>query len=58
MTKYSDHIEALKRVKDAAGSTWDAISPESAARMRVQNQFKTALEIAQYPADIMRADEE
>ena len=56
MTKYSDHIEALKRVKDAAGSTWDAISPESAARMRVQNQFKTGLEIAQYTADIMRAD--
>ena len=56
MTKYSDHIEALKRVKDAAGSTWDGISPESAARMRVQNQFKTGLEIAQYTADIMRAD--
>ena len=56
MTKYSDHIEALKRVKEAAGSAWDGIDPESAARMRVQNQFKTGLEIAQYTADIMRAD--
>ncbi len=35
---------------------WDAINPESAARMRAQNKFKTGLDIAQYTADIMRAD--
>lgn len=56
MTKYNDHIDSLKRVVDAAGSPWDGIDAESAARMRVQNRFKTGLEIAQYTADIMRAD--
>jgi isocitrate lyase len=28
--------------------TWDAISPESAARMATQNRFKTGLDIAKY----------
>ena len=56
MTKYNDHIASLKAVKEAGGSAWDGIDAESAARMRVQNQFKTGLEIAQYTADIMRAD--
>ena len=38
------------------GKSWDAISSESVARMRAQNRFKTGLDIAQYTADIMRAD--
>ena len=36
--------------------TWGAISPEYVARMRLQNRFRTGLEIAQYTADIMRKD--
>ena len=56
MTQYKDDIAAIERVKEAAGSPWDAINPESAARMRAQNRFKTGLEIAQYTADIMRRD--
>ena len=56
MSKYTDNIASLKGVCEAAGSSWNAISPESAARMRTQNQFKTGLEIAQYTADIMRRD--
>ncbi len=40
------------------GSAWNAINPESAARMRAQNRFKTGLDIAQYTADIMRKDME
>ncbi len=56
MSKYSDEIASLKGVCDAAGSSWDAINPESAARMRMQNRFRTGLEIAQYTADIMRRD--
>ena len=56
MSKYTDNIASLKGVCEAAGSSWNAISPESAARMRAQNQFKTGLEIAQYTADIMRRD--
>ena len=56
MSKYTDNIASLKGACEAAGSSWDAINPESAARMRAQNQFKTGLEIAQYTADIMRRD--
>ncbi len=56
MSQYQDDIQALASVKAANGSAWDAINPESAARMRAQNKFKTGLDIAQYTADIMRAD--
>ncbi len=56
MSKYTDDIASLEGVREAAGGSWDAISPESAARMRAQNRFKTGLDIAQYTADIMRRD--
>ena len=36
--------------------TWTGIEPESVARMRLQNRFKTGLDIARYTAKIMRAD--
>ncbi|MBN6743348.1 isocitrate lyase, partial [Acidithiobacillus sp. MC6.1] len=38
------------------GGTWDAIRAEDAARMIVQNRFKTGLDIAKYTAAIMRKD--
>lgn len=41
---------------DQAGQPWNDISPESAARMRLQNRFKTGLDIARYTAAIMRKD--
>ncbi len=56
MTQYQDDIKAASALKDAQGSSWDAIGAESVARMRAQNKFKTGLDIAQYTADIMRAD--
>jgi isocitrate lyase len=56
MSKYTDEIASLQGVCNAAGSSWNAVSPESAARMRVQNRFKTGLDIARYTADIMRTD--
>jgi len=56
MSNYQSAIEAVQAIKANAGSSWDAINPESIARMRAQNKFKTGLEIAQYTADIMRAD--
>ena len=56
MSNYQSAIEAVKAIKEKAGSSWDAIHPESIARMRVQNKFKTGLEIAQYTANIMRSD--
>ncbi|HEY5775566.1 MAG TPA: isocitrate lyase, partial [Xanthomonadales bacterium] len=56
MSIYTNDIDAIAAVCKNAGSAWDAINPESAARMRAQNRFKTGLEIAQYTADIMRRD--
>ncbi len=56
MSEINKDIDAITAVKNSAGSSWDTINPESAARMRAQNKFKTGLEIAQYTADIMNAD--
>jgi isocitrate lyase len=56
MTQYQDDIKAVAGLKEKQGSAWNAINPESAARMRAQNKFKTGLDIAKYTAKIMRAD--
>jgi len=53
---YSEEISAVSGMIADQGSAWDAISAESVARMRLQNRFKTGLDIAQYTADIMRRD--
>jgi isocitrate lyase len=39
-------------------SNWDAINPDYVARMRMQNKFKTGIDIAKYTAGIMRKDME
>src|SRR5215831_995795 len=44
--------EALLRTKE----TWNGITAETVARMRLQNRFKTGLDIARYTAALMRAD--
>ena len=44
--------EALLKTKD----TWNGITAEAVARMRLQNRFKTGLDIARYTAALMRAD--
>ena len=56
MSTYNQNITAVAALRDANGDAWNAINPESAARMRAQNKFKTGLEIAKYTADVMRAD--
>ena len=56
MLKYSEEIAALKDVCQSAGNSWNAINPESAARMRLQNRFLTGLDIARYTADISLED--
>ncbi|NRB72258.1 MAG: isocitrate lyase [Xanthomonadales bacterium] len=53
---YSDEINKISALRDQAGQPWNDISPESAARMRLQNRFKTGLDIARYTAAIMRKD--
>ena len=53
---YQDEIKAAAAVLDKAGDSWSAIQAESVARMRLQNKFKTGLDIAKYTAGIMRRD--
>lgn len=56
MPTYQHNIDAISTLKVAKGATWDAVNPEYAARMRLQNRFKTGLDIARYTAAIMRED--
>ena len=44
--------EALLKTKP----TWNGVGAEAVARMRLQNRFKTGLDIARYTARIMRED--
>ena len=53
---YQDHIIEMSQLIKSKNGTWDGISAESVARMRLQNRFKTGLEIAKYTAGIMRED--
>jgi len=56
MTTYQTAIDAIRELKAKFGNTWADISPEDAARMQMQNRFKTGLDIAKYTAAIMRRD--
>lgn len=56
MSQYQNDIQSIASLKQQQGSAWDAINPESAARMRAQNRFQTGLDIARYTAGIMRRD--
>ena len=54
----STYAEAIKVMEASCGQSnnWSDISPEYVARMRLQNRFKTGLDIARYTAAIMRKD--
>ncbi|MFT4937515.1 MAG: isocitrate lyase [Paraglaciecola sp.] len=56
MSQYQSDIDAIQKLRAAQNGTWNAIKPESAARMKAQNRFKTGLDIAKYTAAIMRKD--
>lgn len=58
MSQYQTEIENFKSLCEKQGSAWSAISPEYAARMKLQNRFNTGLDIAKYTAAIMRKDME
>ena len=53
---YTTVLEKVQQLKKQYGNSWDQIQPEYAARMSVQNRFKTGLDIAKYTAAIMRKD--
>ena len=56
MSTFQTDIAELDQLREKNGSAWDHINSESAARMRLQNRFKTGLDIAKYTAAIMRQD--
>jgi len=53
---YRHEMTSLEGLIAANGPAWAGIDAESAARMRVQNRFRTGLDIAKYTAKIMRED--
>jgi isocitrate lyase len=54
---YQDHGTAqLNQLITSKNGRWDGINAEAVARMRLQNRFRTGLDIARYTAGIMRAD--
>ncbi|MDO6427472.1 isocitrate lyase [Thalassotalea sp. 1_MG-2023] len=55
MTTYRQQVENAKSsIKQQ--HNWQSIDAESVTRMRLQNRFKTGLDIAKYTAAIMRKD--
>lgn len=53
---YQDQITQLNQLIDSKQGAWNAIGAEAVARMRLQNRFRTGLDIARYTAKIMRED--
>ncbi len=53
---YHDEIARAAKPIDAQQGRWDGIDAESVARMRLQNRFRTGLDIAKYTAGVMRRD--
>ena len=52
MSHYLEQVEKLAGI----GTVANGVNAEHAVRMRLQNQFKTGLDVAKYTADIMRRD--
>lgn len=56
MSIYKDFSDTAAKLISSQGNEWSAINAEHTTRMRLQNRFKTGLDIAKYTADIMRKD--
>src|SRR6187402_2454412 len=52
---YASELSAAKALLETQ-PTWNGVTAEAVARMRLQNRFKTGLDIARYTAALMRAD--
>jgi isocitrate lyase len=53
---YQDSVSTAATAISTGGESWSAIDAHAVARMRLQNRFRTGLDIARYTAKIMRAD--
>jgi len=56
MSNYQTEVQSADGLIKDHQSPWSAINPEYVARMKLQNRFKTGLDIAKYTAAIMRKD--
>ena len=56
MSKFNKEVDQASAIPEINSSNWDSINPNYVARMRLQNQFKTGIDIAKYTASIMRKD--
>jgi isocitrate lyase len=56
VSNYASVVDQAGQVIARNGAPWNAINAEYVARMRLQNRFKTGLDIAKYTAKIMRED--
>ena len=54
-SSYQSEIKAAEALLKGK-PTWNGVTVEAVARMRLQNRFKTGLDIARYTAAVMRAD--
>ena len=55
-TNFAFELEELNKIPKFSESSWDSINPNYAARMRLQNQFKSGIDIAKYTSSLMRKD--
>ena len=56
MSKFNKEVDKASAIPEINTSNWNSINPNYVARMRLQNQFKTGIDIAKYTASIMRKD--
>ncbi|HBX37113.1 MAG TPA: isocitrate lyase, partial [Pseudohongiella sp.] len=53
---YQQEMKQSNKILDQQGASWNTISPEYVTRMRLQNRFRSGVDIARYTAGIMRED--
>ena len=56
MSNLNNEVNKAKDVSSMNSDSWGAIDPSYVARMRLQNRFKTGIDIAKYTSSIMRKD--
>ena len=56
MSNLNDEVNKANEVSSMNNDSWGAIDPNYVARMRLQNKFKTGIDVAKYTAAIMRKD--
>ena len=55
-SSYREETARAARLIESRNGTWAGINPESVARMRLENRFRTGLDIARHTAAVMRQD--